>query len=119
MKKTTRNILAMALATHMTVSLAACGSKKKDDGSASAAGGGSGSTGAATAGDSTGGAKAASSGSGKIVKESDPYFLVNAAKLQAKINQEKEVSLDVLLRICDYLRCNIGDICDAVKVNRQ
>ena len=91
MKKTTRNILAMALAAQMTVSLAACGSKKKDDGSASAAGAGSGSTGAATAGDSTGGAKAASSGSGKIVKESDPYFLVNAAKLQAKINQEKEV----------------------------
>lgn len=91
MKKTTRNILAMALAAQMTVSLAACGSKKKDDGSASAAGSGSGSTGAATAGDSTGGAKSTASGSGKIVKESDPYFLVNAAKLQAKINQEKEV----------------------------
>lgn len=38
-----------------------------------------------------------------------------APNTMTKLNQEKEVSLDVLLRICDYLSCNIGDICDAVE----
>ena len=38
-----------------------------------------------------------------------------APNTMTKLNQEKEVSLDVLLRICDYLDCNIGDICDAIK----
>lgn len=32
-----------------------------------------------------------------------------------KLNKNEEVSLSVLLRICDYLDCNIGDICDAVR----
>jgi len=31
-----------------------------------------------------------------------------------KLNKNEEVSLSVLLRICEYLNCNIGDICDAV-----
>lgn len=31
-----------------------------------------------------------------------------------KLNKGEEVSLTILLRICDYLDCNIGDICDAV-----
>ena len=31
-----------------------------------------------------------------------------------KLNKNEEVSLSVLLRICDYLNCNIGDICDAL-----
>jgi len=26
------------------------------------------------------------------------------------------VSLSILLRICDYLNCDIGDICEAVRV---
>jgi DNA-binding Xre family transcriptional regulator len=27
------------------------------------------------------------------------------------------VAISVLLRICEYLDCNIGDICDAVKTD--
>ena len=34
-----------------------------------------------------------------------------------KLRRNKEVALFVLLRICEYLDCNIGDICDAVKVD--
>jgi DNA-binding Xre family transcriptional regulator len=33
-----------------------------------------------------------------------------------KLNKGEEVSLGTLLRICDYFDCNIGDICDAVRV---
>lgn len=32
-----------------------------------------------------------------------------------KLNKGEEVSMGILLKICDYLDCNIGDICDAVK----
>lgn len=32
-----------------------------------------------------------------------------------KLRKNEEVALSVLLRICDYLDCNIGDICDAVR----
>ena len=32
-----------------------------------------------------------------------------------KLRKNEEVALSVLLRICEYLKCNIGDICDAVK----
>ena len=32
-----------------------------------------------------------------------------------KMRRNEEVALSVLLRICEYLDCNIGDICDAVK----
>lgn len=38
-----------------------------------------------------------------------------APNTMTKLNQEKEVSLSILLKICDYLDCNIGDICDAIK----
>lgn len=31
-----------------------------------------------------------------------------------KMNKGEDVSLAILLRICKYLQCNIGDICDAV-----
>lgn len=33
----------------------------------------------------------------------------------SKLNKSEEVALSVLLRICDYLDCDIGDICEAVK----
>ena len=33
----------------------------------------------------------------------------------SKLNKGEEVALSVLLRICDYLDCDIGDICEAVK----
>ena len=32
-----------------------------------------------------------------------------------KLNKGEGVSLSVLLRICDYLNCDIGDICEAVR----
>lgn len=38
-----------------------------------------------------------------------------APNTMTKINQDKEVSLNVLLRICGFLGCNIGDICDAIE----
>ena len=34
----------------------------------------------------------------------------------SKLNKGEEVSLSVLLRLCDYLNCDIGDICEAVRV---
>ena len=34
----------------------------------------------------------------------------------SKLNKGEEVSLSVLLRLCDYLNCDIGAICDAVRV---
>ena len=35
-----------------------------------------------------------------------------------KLNKE-EVSLSILLRICDYLNCDIGNICEAVRTDNQ
>lgn len=40
-----------------------------------------------------------------------------ATGTMTKLRKNEEVALSVLLRICDYLDCNIGDICDAVKEN--
>lgn len=34
----------------------------------------------------------------------------------SKFNKGEEVVLSVLLRICDYLNCDIGDVCEAVCV---
>lgn len=31
-----------------------------------------------------------------------------------RANKGEEVALPILLRICDYLDCEIGDICEAV-----
>ncbi len=42
-----------------------------------------------------------------------------ATGTMTKLNKNKEVSMSVLLRICDYLDCNIGDICDAVKICKE
>lgn len=36
-----------------------------------------------------------------------------------KLNKGEEVALSVLLRICDFLDCDIGDICEAVRVNKE
>lgn len=38
-----------------------------------------------------------------------------ATGTMTKLRRNEEVALSVLLRICGYLGCNIGDICDAVK----
>lgn len=37
----------------------------------------------------------------------------------SKLNKNEEVALSVLLRICDYLDCDIGDICEAVRVDKK
>ena len=36
-----------------------------------------------------------------------------------KLNKGEEVSLSILLRICGYLNCYIGDICEAVRTDNQ
>ena len=41
-----------------------------------------------------------------------------ATGTMTKMRRNEDVALAVLLRICDYLDCNIGDICDAVKVHK-
>jgi len=33
-----------------------------------------------------------------------------------KLRRNEEVALSILIRMCEYLNCNIGDICDAIKV---
>lgn len=38
-----------------------------------------------------------------------------ATGTMTKLNKGQEVSMSVLLRICEYFDCNIGDICDAIK----
>ena len=38
-----------------------------------------------------------------------------ATGTMTKLRKNEEVALSVLLRICDYLNCNRGDICDAIK----
>lgn len=38
-----------------------------------------------------------------------------ASGTMTKMRRNEEVALSVLLRICGYLDCNIGDICDAIK----
>ena len=38
-----------------------------------------------------------------------------ATGTMTKMRRNEEVALSVLLRICGYLDCNIGDICEAVK----
>ena len=36
-----------------------------------------------------------------------------------KLTKGEEVSLSILLRICGYLNCDIGDICEAVRTDNQ
>lgn len=54
-----------------------------------------------------------------IEKELSPATLRKdlniATGTMTKLRKNEEVALSVLLRICEYLDCNIGDICDAVR----
>lgn len=36
-----------------------------------------------------------------------------------KLRRDEEVSMTVLKRICEYLECNIGDICDFIPVSKS
>lgn len=40
-----------------------------------------------------------------------------ATGTMTKLRRNEEVALSILLRICEYLDCNIGDICDAVRID--
>ena len=42
-----------------------------------------------------------------------------ATGTMSKLNKGEEVALSVLLRICDYLDCDFGDICSAVKLKKE
>ena len=42
-----------------------------------------------------------------------------AAGTMSKLNKGEDVALSVLLRICDYLNCDIGDICEAVRAGKD
>ena len=42
-----------------------------------------------------------------------------ATGTMTKLRRNEEVALSVLLRICEYLNCNIGDICDAVQKDNE
>lgn len=42
-----------------------------------------------------------------------------ATGTMTKMRRNEDVALSVLLRICEYLDCNIGDICDAVKIEKE
>ena len=35
-----------------------------------------------------------------------------------KLRNQDKVSMDILLKICDCLDCNIGDICDFIKTTQ-
>ena len=42
-----------------------------------------------------------------------------ATGTMSKLNKGEEVALSVLLRICEYLDCDIGDICSVVKTKKE
>ena len=42
-----------------------------------------------------------------------------ATGTMSKLNKGEEVALSVLLRICEYLDCDIGDICSVVKLKKE
>ncbi len=42
-----------------------------------------------------------------------------AAGTMSKLNKGEDVALSVLLRICEYLDCDIGDICEAVRAGND
>ena len=37
----------------------------------------------------------------------------------SKLNKGEAVALSILLRICEYLDCDIGDICEAVRMDKE
>ena len=42
-----------------------------------------------------------------------------ATGTMSKLGKGEEVALSVLLRICEYLNCDIGDICSVVKPQKE
>lgn len=58
-----------------------------------------------------------------VEKEISPVMLRKdlniATGTMTKLRRNEEVAVSVLLRICEYLDCNIGDICDAIKIDNE
>lgn len=56
-----------------------------------------------------------------IEKDVSPVTLREDLKIatgtMTKLRKNEEVAISVLLRICEYLNCDIGDICSAVKID--
>lgn len=40
-----------------------------------------------------------------------------ASGMMTKLNKGQEVFMSVILRICEFFNCNIGDICNIVKMD--
>ena len=57
-----------------------------------------------------------------IEKEISPATLRKdlsiATGTMTKLRKNEEVALSVLIRICKYLDCDIGDICEVVHTNK-
>ena len=52
----------------------------------------------------------------KEIDKVDFRKMVNLSpNTMTKLNKNEEVSMQIVLRICELLECNIGDICDAVR----
>lgn len=55
-----------------------------------------------------------------IEKDISPVVLREDLKIatgtMTKLRKNEEVAVSVLLRICEYLNCDIGEICSAVKI---
>ena len=53
----------------------------------------------------------------ELAKQEFREKLQIASGTMTKLNKGQEVFMSVILRICEYFECNIGDICDAVKMD--
>ena len=42
-----------------------------------------------------------------------------ATGTMSKLNKGEEVALSVILRICEYLDCDIGDVCSVVNQKKE
>lgn len=42
-----------------------------------------------------------------------------ATGTMTKLRKNEEVAISVLLRICEYLNCDIGDICEAIDLKEE
>lgn len=54
----------------------------------------------------------------EISKQKFREELQIAMGTMTKLNKGQEVSMSVILRICEYFSCDIGDVCEVVD-NRQ
>lgn len=50
-----------------------------------------------------------------ITKASFRKDLGLSSTTMSKLNKNEEVSMSILLRICEYLDCDISDICEVVR----